>query len=78
MVLIDEPYLNLPDLPGWPLFSPAKVQLQKCEKCSREFCSMINYRRHILVHRRTLKIDKVLFSTLSPFRSMAFINEISF
>ncbi|CAL9749170.1 unnamed protein product [Musa acuminata subsp. burmannicoides] len=45
-------------LPGWPLFSPAKVQLQKCEKCSREFCSMINYRRHILVHRRTLKIDK--------------------
>ncbi|RRT55131.1 hypothetical protein B296_00048669 [Ensete ventricosum] len=46
------------DLPGWPLFSPAKMQLQKCEKCYREFCSMINYRRHILVHRRTLKIDK--------------------
>ncbi|KAF8412251.1 hypothetical protein HHK36_000211 [Tetracentron sinense] len=45
-------------LPGWPLFSPPKMQLQKCDKCSREFCSPINYRRHIRVHRRSLNIDK--------------------
>ncbi|XP_072978724.1 uncharacterized protein [Typha angustifolia] len=45
-------------LPGWPLLSPSKVQLQKCDKCSREFCSSINYRRHIRVHRRSLYIDK--------------------
>ncbi|KAJ4954624.1 hypothetical protein NE237_011407 [Protea cynaroides] len=45
-------------LPGWPLLSPSKVQMQKCEKCSREFCSPINYRRHIRVHRRSLNIDK--------------------
>ncbi|RCV10783.1 hypothetical protein SETIT_2G135900v2 [Setaria italica] len=46
------------DLPGWPLFSPPKVQLDKCTKCSREFCSSINFRRHTRVHRRTLKVDK--------------------
>ncbi|XP_074573042.1 uncharacterized protein LOC141829465 isoform X1 [Curcuma longa] len=45
-------------LPGWPLLSPPKVQFQKCEKCSRELCSTLNYRRHILVHRRSLNIDK--------------------
>ncbi|THU73501.1 hypothetical protein C4D60_Mb04t23540 [Musa balbisiana] len=45
------------DLPGWSLF-PCKVQMLKCEKCSREFCSTINYRRHIRVHRRSLNIDK--------------------
>jgi len=45
-------------LPGWPLFSPPKVQLDKCTKCSREFCSAINFRRHTRVHRRTLKIDR--------------------
>ncbi|XP_058083022.1 uncharacterized protein LOC131230993 [Magnolia sinica] len=43
-------------LPGWPLLAPPKVQ--KCDKCSREFCSSINYRRHIRVHRRSLNIDK--------------------
>ncbi|XP_058076044.1 uncharacterized protein LOC131224739 isoform X2 [Magnolia sinica] len=42
----------------WPLLSPLKVQMQKCDKCSREFCSPINYRRHIRVHRRSLNIDK--------------------
>ncbi|BAF25898.1 uncharacterized protein [Oryza sativa Japonica Group] len=46
------------DLPGWPLFSPPKLQLQKCTKCPREFCSSINYRRHTRVHRRTLQIEK--------------------
>lgn len=46
------------DLPGWPLFSPPKVQLEKCTRCSREFCSSINFRRHTRVHRRTPKIDK--------------------
>ncbi|KAK7380329.1 hypothetical protein VNO78_32837 [Psophocarpus tetragonolobus] len=46
------------EFPGWPLLSPLKVQLQKCEKCSREFCSPINYRRHIRVHHRFKKLDK--------------------
>ncbi|XP_073130442.1 uncharacterized protein [Henckelia pumila] len=50
--------LDQPDLPGWPLLTPVKVQMQKCEKCSREFCSPINYRRHIRVHRRSLNVDK--------------------
>ncbi|KAF5207715.1 C2h2-like zinc finger protein [Thalictrum thalictroides] len=50
--------LDHQDLPGWPLLSPPKVQLQKCDKCSREFCSPINYRRHKRVHRRALKVDK--------------------
>lgn len=45
-------------LAGWPLLSPSKVQLLKCDKCSREFCSPINYRRHVRVHRRSLNIDK--------------------
>eukprot|EP00268_Persea_americana_P038907 TRINITY_DN38558_c0_g1_i6.p1 TRINITY_DN38558_c0_g1~~TRINITY_DN38558_c0_g1_i6.p1 ORF type:complete len:794 (-),score=229.05 TRINITY_DN38558_c0_g1_i6:491-2872(-) len=43
-------------LHGWPLMSPP--QMQKCDKCSREFCSFINYRRHIRVHRRSLNVDK--------------------
>lgn len=46
------------EFPGWPLLSPLKVPLQKCDKCSREFCSPINYRRHIRVHHRLKKIDK--------------------
>ncbi|XP_010241876.1 PREDICTED: uncharacterized protein LOC104586368 isoform X2 [Nelumbo nucifera] len=50
--------LDQQDLPGWPLLSPSKVPMQKCDKCSREFCSPINYRRHIRVHRRSLNIDK--------------------
>ncbi|KAG8381308.1 hypothetical protein BUALT_Bualt06G0108900 [Buddleja alternifolia] len=50
--------LDQPDLPGWPLLTPLKVQMQKCEKCSREFCSPINYRRHIRVHRRSLNVNK--------------------
>ncbi|KAG9145917.1 hypothetical protein Leryth_027061 [Lithospermum erythrorhizon] len=50
-----------PDLLGWPLITPMKIQLQKCEKCSGEFCSPINYRRHIRMHRRrsrSLNVDK--------------------
>ncbi|XP_051138320.1 uncharacterized protein LOC127256384 [Andrographis paniculata] len=50
--------LDQPDLPGWPLLTPLKVQMQKCEKCSREFCSPINYRRHSRVHRRSLNVKK--------------------
>ncbi|KAJ9545787.1 hypothetical protein OSB04_025494 [Centaurea solstitialis] len=46
------------DLPGWPLLAPMKVQMQKCDKCAREFCSPINYRRHIRVHRRSLNFHK--------------------
>lgn len=43
-------------LPGWPLLS--KVQMIKCEKCSRDFCSHLNHRRHIRVHRRLLNFEK--------------------
>ncbi|KAJ7969925.1 putative C2H2-like zinc finger protein [Quillaja saponaria] len=50
--------LDQQEVPGWPLLSPLKVQLQKCDKCSREFCSPINYRRHIRVHHRLKKLDK--------------------
>lgn len=50
--------LDQQDLPGWPLLSPLKVQMQKCDKCSREFCSTINYRRHMRLHRRNLNLDK--------------------
>ncbi|KAI4347567.1 hypothetical protein L6164_008372 [Bauhinia variegata] len=50
--------LDQPEHPGWPLLSPLKVQLQKCDKCSQEFCSPINYRRHIRVHHRWKKLDK--------------------
>ncbi|XP_049369447.1 uncharacterized protein LOC125834335 isoform X2 [Solanum verrucosum] len=32
--------------------------MQKCEKCSREFCSPINHRRHIRLHRRSSNSDK--------------------
>lgn len=41
---------------GWPMLTPAKYQ--KCEKCSREFYSPINYRRHMRLHRRALNFDK--------------------
>ncbi|XP_022724349.1 uncharacterized protein LOC111281037 isoform X2 [Durio zibethinus] len=50
--------LDQQDIPGWPLLTPLKVQMQKCDKCSREFCSPINYRRHIRVHHRLKKLDK--------------------
>ncbi|XVF09899.1 hypothetical protein REPUB_Repub07fG0136800 [Reevesia pubescens] len=50
--------LDQQDTPGWPLLTPLKLQMQKCEKCSREFCSPINYRRHIRVHHRLKKLDK--------------------
>ncbi|KAL1531407.1 hypothetical protein AAHA92_31549 [Salvia divinorum] len=52
---LDQPVV---DFSGWPLLTPVKVQMQKCEKCSREFCSPINYRRHVRVHRRSLNINK--------------------
>lgn len=50
--------MDQPDLPGWPLLAPMKVQMQKCDKCAREFCSSINYRRHIRVHRRSMNLHK--------------------
>ncbi|CAK8573482.1 unnamed protein product [Lathyrus sativus] len=46
------------EIPGWPVFSPAKVQIHKCDKCTKEFCSPINYRRHKRVHHRLKKLDK--------------------
>nr|XP_043634761.1 uncharacterized protein LOC122605867 [Erigeron canadensis] len=50
--------MDQPDLPGWPLLTPVKVQMQKCDKCAHEFCSPINYRRHIRVHRRSMNFPK--------------------
>ncbi|CAN0891735.1 hypothetical protein LINGRAHAP2_LOCUS17141 [Linum grandiflorum] len=50
--------LDQQDGPGWPLLTPLKVQMQKCDKCSREFCSSLNYRRHVRVHHRLKKLDK--------------------
>nr|GME06263.1 Serine/arginine repetitive matrix protein [Ipomoea batatas] len=50
--------LEQPDLPYWPMVTPVKVQMHKCEKCSQEFFSSINYRRHIRLHRRALNFDK--------------------
>lgn len=44
-------------LPGWPLLSP-KVQMLRCEKCSQEFCSSLNHRRHTRMHRRRLNMEK--------------------
>uniref|UniRef100_A0A0D3DG45 C2H2-type domain-containing protein n=2 Tax=Brassica oleracea var. oleracea TaxID=109376 RepID=A0A0D3DG45_BRAOL len=44
--------------PGWPLLTPLKIELQKCEKCTREFCSPVNHRRHSRVHRRPRKPEK--------------------
>ncbi|CAN4085891.1 unnamed protein product [Withania somnifera] len=41
---------------GWPMLTP--VKFHKCEKCSREFYSPINYRRHMRLHRRALNFDK--------------------
>lgn len=46
------------DISGWSISNPSNLQMQKCEKCSREFCSPINYRRHIRLHRRSLNSDK--------------------
>ncbi|KAJ1694418.1 hypothetical protein LUZ63_011116 [Rhynchospora breviuscula] len=46
-------------LPGWPLVPSTlgKMEMQKCERCSKEFCSTINYRRHIRTHRRSPNIE---------------------
>uniref|UniRef100_A0A7I4EZI7 C2H2-type domain-containing protein n=1 Tax=Physcomitrium patens TaxID=3218 RepID=A0A7I4EZI7_PHYPA len=46
------------DSPGCSLLPPSKVQLQKCEKCSREFFSPFNHRRHTRTHRRISQIEK--------------------
>ncbi|CAK8532627.1 unnamed protein product [Lathyrus sativus] len=46
------------EYPGWPLLYPLKVPTDKCEKCSQEFCSTLNYRRHLPVHHRFKKLDK--------------------
>ncbi|CAH2077964.1 unnamed protein product [Thlaspi arvense] len=50
--------LHTLERPGWPLLTPLKIQMQKCEKCSREFCSPVNYRRHSRMHRRLRKPEK--------------------
>nr|XP_043639806.1 uncharacterized protein LOC122610914 [Erigeron canadensis] len=50
--------LDQQDLSGWPLLAPTKVQMQKCDKCARDFFSPINYRRHTRVHRRSLNFYK--------------------
>ncbi|GLU24282.1 hypothetical protein SLE2022_402300 [Rubroshorea leprosula] len=50
--------LVLADLPGLPFPAPLKVHVQRCDKCSQEFFSPINYRRHTHVHHRMKKTDK--------------------
>ncbi|VVA92648.1 unnamed protein product [Arabis nemorensis] len=50
--------LHTLERPGWPLLTPLKIQMQKCEKCTREFCSPVNYRRHNRMHRRLKKPEK--------------------
>ncbi|KAL5567970.1 hypothetical protein UlMin_024545 [Ulmus minor] len=50
--------LHALDPQGLSFGTPMRVQMQKCDKCSREFCSPINYRRHIRLHRRLKKLDK--------------------
>ncbi|KAH0660554.1 hypothetical protein KY289_029302 [Solanum tuberosum] len=50
--------MDQPDITGWSLSNPSNLKMQKCEKCSREFCSPINHRRHIRLHRRSLNSDK--------------------
>ncbi|GLT35936.1 hypothetical protein SLA2020_103460 [Shorea laevis] len=50
--------LGLQDLPGLPFPAPSKVHMQRCDKCSQEFFSPINYRRHIHAHHRMKKADK--------------------
>ncbi|KAH9611079.1 hypothetical protein KSS87_018982 [Heliosperma pusillum] len=50
--------LEQQEMPGWSLLSPMNIQMQKCDKCSREFCSSISYRRHLRLHRRKLNVDK--------------------
>ncbi|KAL3653535.1 hypothetical protein CASFOL_003216 [Castilleja foliolosa] len=47
-----------PDLSSWPLLTPVKAQMLKCNKCSQEFCSSINYRRHSRVHSKSLNGNK--------------------
>ncbi|KAK4718440.1 hypothetical protein R3W88_016778 [Solanum pinnatisectum] len=47
--------MDQPDITGWSL---SNLKMQKCEKCSREFCSPINHRRHIRLHRRSSNSDK--------------------
>ncbi|PWA61656.1 Zinc finger, C2H2 [Artemisia annua] len=57
-----------PDLTNWPLLAPMKPQMQKCDKCAREFCSPVNYRRHIKVHRRSKKYHKALLLEPQKYR----------
>lgn len=58
MVAFAQAAAKATDLHGWPLMSN-KVQLQKCDKCSLEFYSPLNQRRHMrATHRRPLNVDK--------------------
>ncbi|KAL1202877.1 hypothetical protein V5N11_015132 [Cardamine amara subsp. amara] len=50
--------LHTLERPGWPLLTPLKIQMLKCEKCTREFCSPVNFRRHNRMHRRQRKPEK--------------------
>ncbi|TMW95501.1 hypothetical protein EJD97_008739 [Solanum chilense] len=50
--------IDQPDITGWSLLNSSNLKMQKCEKCSREFCSPINHRRHIRLHRRSSNSDK--------------------
>ncbi|KAL0835007.1 hypothetical protein Bca101_086896 [Brassica carinata] len=67
--------LNTLERPGWPLLAPLKIQLHKCDKCTREFCSPVNFRRHKRMHRRSTKPEK--FSAKERDALGAFWDELS-
>nr|XP_019070093.1 uncharacterized protein LOC101264223 isoform X2 [Solanum lycopersicum] len=50
--------IDQPGVTGWSLLNSSNLKMQKCEKCSKEFCSPINHRRHIRLHRRSSNSDK--------------------
>ncbi|PIN25073.1 hypothetical protein CDL12_02190 [Handroanthus impetiginosus] len=41
------------------LLEQKRKEYPKCEKCSRVFCSPINFRRHLRVHRGSLNVEKL-------------------
>ncbi|XP_041998951.1 uncharacterized protein LOC121748572 isoform X2 [Salvia splendens] len=66
--------LDQPDLPSWPLLTPVKVQMQRCKKCSREFCSPINYRRHIREWHKNRDLLAVFWDKLSLERAKEIVS----
>ncbi|CAF2149870.1 unnamed protein product [Brassica napus] len=67
--------LNTLERPGWPLLAPLKIQLHKCDKCTREFCSPVNFRRHKRMHRPSRKPE--MYSGKERDALGAFLDELS-